>query len=106
VSKDNVISVNRVVVERFRPWRNDCGRFRARNPYTRRWSDGWWSSDYSRSGWCPGDVVAPLRVDLTDHLTPGPHTIGFNVEGVRPRDEDDHYGYWRLSAYAVGWTEE
>jgi hypothetical protein len=50
--------------------------------------------------------VAPLRVDLTDHLTPGPHTIGFNVEGVRPRDEDDHYGYWRLSAYAVGWTEE
>jgi hypothetical protein len=105
VSKDNVISVDGVVVERFRPWREDCREFRALNPYTRRWSDGWWSSDYSRSGWCPGDRVRPVRIDLTDHLAPGAHTLTFNVENVRPRDESDHYGYWRLSAYLIGWVD-
>jgi hypothetical protein len=106
VSKDNVISVDRVVVERFRPWRDDCRRFRDVNPYTRRWSDGWWSSDYSRSGWCPGDWVPPVALDLTDHLTPGRHTVGFNIEGVRPRGDDDHLGYWRVSSYVVGWIDE
>jgi len=103
VSKDNVISVDGVVVERFRPWRDDCRSLRELNPYTRRWSDGWWSSDYSRSGWCPGDVVHPVRLDLSDHLTPGEHTLSFNIENVRPRDENDHYGYWRLSAFLAMW---
>jgi hypothetical protein len=106
VSKDNVISVDGVVVERFRPWRDDCRRFRDVNPYTRRWSDGWWSSDYSRSGWCPGDYVPAVTLDVTDHLKPGEHVVTFNVENVRPRDENDHYGYWRLSSYLVGWTAE
>jgi hypothetical protein len=106
VSKDNVISVGGIVVERFRPWRDDCRRFRDVNPYTRRWSDGWWSSDYSRSGWCPGDWVEPVALDLTDHLGAGPHTVRFNVEGVRPRGEDDHLGYWRISSYLVGWEGE
>jgi hypothetical protein len=106
VSKDNVISVDGVVVERFRPWRDDCRRFRDVNPYTRRWSDGWWSSDYSRSGWCPGDWVPPVALDLTDHLNPGPHTVGFNIEGVRPKGDDDHLGYWRVSSYLVGWEAE
>lgn len=106
VSKDNVISVDGVVVERFRPWRDDCRRFRDINPYTRRWSDGWWSSDYSRSGWCPGDWVPPVTLDLTDHLGPGPHAVRFNIEGVRPRGDDDHLGYWRVSSYLVGWEGE
>jgi hypothetical protein len=106
VSKDNVISVDGIVVERFRPWRDDCRRFRDINPYTRRWSDGWWSSDYSRSGWCPGDWVPPVTLDLSDHLGPGPHAVTFNIEGVRPRGDDDHLGYWRVSSYLVGWGGE
>ncbi len=104
VSKDNVISVDDVVVYRFRPWRDDCDQLRAINPYCRRWSDGYWSSDYSRSGWCPGDIVLPVELDLTDHLTPGRHTIRFVVENVRPVDADGNYGYWRLSSYLTGWT--
>ncbi len=105
VSKDNVISVDGTVVYRFRPWRDDCREFRAVNPYTRRWSDGRWSSDYSRSGWCPGDWVPPVVLDLTDHLTPGKHVVRFSVENVRPRDESDHLGYWRVSSHLVGWEE-
>jgi hypothetical protein len=105
VSKDNVISVDGTVVHRFRPWRDDCRQFRGINPYTRRWSDGWWSSDYSRSGWCPGDRVAPLELDLSDHLGPGSHVVRFAVEDVRPKDDDGHFGYWRISSHLFGWTE-
>ena len=105
VTKDNVISVDGTVVYRFQPWRDDCRTFRPVNPYCRRWSDGWWSCDFDRSGWCPGDIVEPLELDLTDHLTPGQHSIKFMVEDVRPKDDDGNYGYWRMSAYLVGWKK-
>ncbi len=103
IAKPNVISVDGVVVHRYHPWRDDCRRFRDRNPYCARWTDGSWSSDYSRSGWCPGDVVAPLELDLTDHLTAGERTVRFVIEDMRPRDEQGHFGYWRVSAALVGW---
>lgn len=103
VSKDNVIRVDETVVYRYQPWRDDCREVREINPYTRRWSDGYWSSDYSRSGWCPGLKVEPLVLDLTDHLTPGEHKIRFMIENVRPKNEAGDYGYWRVSAYLVGW---
>jgi hypothetical protein len=104
-SKDNVITVDGTEVYRFKPWRDDCLRFRTINPYCARWADGSWSSDYSRSGWCPGDKVLPVTIDLTRHLTPGKHTIGFNIENVRPRDDDDHLGYWRVSSHLLGWRK-
>jgi len=104
VSKDHVITVDGKEVHRYRPWRTDCRAFRDRNPYCRRWFDGSWSADYDRSGWCPGDRVEPLVLDLTEHLPPGRHELGFRVVDIRPR-RGDHYGYWRLSAHAVGWTD-
>ncbi len=103
VTKDNVILVDGVEVHRFRPWRDDCGELRAINPYCARWSDGSWSSDYSRSGWCPGDVVEPTVVDLGAWLTPGEHEVTYRVEGIRPEDADGHLGYWRVSASLSGW---
>ena len=106
VSKDNVIYIDDCVVYRYKPWRNDCRGFREVNPYTRRWSDGSWSSDYSRSGWCPGDMVLPLELDLSDHLTPGVHTLRFVIENVRPKDDNDHFGYWRISSYLFGWDKK
>lgn len=105
ISKDNVISVDGQVVYRYQPWRNDCRQFREINPYTKRWSSGYWSSDFSRSGWCPGDWVEPLVIDLSDHLTPGKHTVTFRIENIRPKDENDNFGYWRVSSYLTGWKE-
>jgi hypothetical protein len=102
-TKDNVITVDGHEVFRLRPWRDDCLQFRAINPYCARWSDGSWSSDYSRSGWCPGDVVLPVVVDLSEYLTPGRHSIGFLIEDIRPEDEDGHFGYWRVSSHLLGW---
>lgn len=104
-SKDNVITIDGKEVHRFKPWRDDCLRFRTINPYCARWADGSWSSDYSRSGWCPGDKVLPIAIDLSEYLTPGKHTIEFNIENVRPRDDDDHLGYWRVSSHLLGWRK-
>jgi hypothetical protein len=104
-TKDNVISVDGAEVHRCRPWRDDCIEFRPLNPYCARWSDGTWSSDYSRSGWCPGDIVRPELIDLTDNLPPGDHTVTFDIPGVRPRDERGYHGYWRVSAHLLGWRE-
>lgn len=103
ISKANVISVDDVVAARFHPWRTDCRRFRDRNPYCARWTDGSWSSDYSRSGWCPGMEVLPTEFDLTDRLTPGRHNLRFVIEDMRPKDAAGHYGYWRVSAWLAGW---
>jgi len=105
VTKDHVIVVDGVEVTRFRPWRDDCRRFRDLNPYGRRWSDGSWSSDYGRSGWCPGDVVTPREIDLSAALPPGPHTMSLRIEGIRPMDAGKHFGYWRVSAALLGYEK-
>ena len=106
ISKDNVLLVDGVEVHRWRPWRDDCGELRHLNPYCARWSDGSWSSDYSRSGWCPGDVSRAEMIDLSRWLTPGGHILTWRVEDIRPArpdDPDGHHGYWRVSAAVVGW---
>lgn len=104
VSKDNVISVDGREVHRFRPWRDDCRRFRDVNPHCRRWFDGSWSADFSRSGWCPGDAVAPEIIDLTDRMPPGDHEVSIRVEDIRPEDESG-YGVWYVSAVLAGWMD-
>ena len=103
VSKDNVLTIDGVEAHRFRPWRDDCRQFRDVNPYCRRWFNGSWSADFSRSGWCPGDAVRPTSIDVTDRLPPGEHDLAFRVENIRSEDASG-YGYWRVSAVLVGWN--
>jgi hypothetical protein len=96
------IEVDGREVARLEPWRADCRQFRSINPYCRRWSDGSWSADYPRSGWCPGDQVAPIAIDLTAALIPGSHELTVRIPEIRPRGEDGHFGYWRISGYLLG----
>jgi len=105
VSKENVIAIDEVEIYRFNPWRDDCHAFRAKNPHCRRWSDGSWSSDYSRSGWCPSDAVHPIAIDVPEDLDPGPHVFRIAVDDIRPKDADGHHGYWRVSCHLLGWRE-
>jgi hypothetical protein len=102
VTKWNVVSIDGVEVARFQPWRDDCRRFRDVNPYGRRWTDGSWSPDYSRSGWCPGDAVLPRFLAVTPVPAAGRHDVRLRVEGVRPKDASG-LGYWRVSAALLGW---
>jgi len=101
--RTHLLMVDGREVHRFEPWREDCKTFRSVNPYCRRWSDGSWSADYSRSGWCPGDQVRPIPIDLTASLPPGRHQLVVRIPGIRPRDADGNFGYWRISGYLIGW---
>jgi hypothetical protein len=47
--------------------------------------------------------VTPVQFDLSDHLTAGSHRIRIAIEGMRPRDAEGHFGYWRVSAGLMGW---
>ena len=105
ITKDNVLRLDGREVFRWRPWRDDCDRLRALNPYCAKWADGMWSSDYARSGWCPGDIAPPLMIEL-GAVPAGSHTLAWTVEDIRakdPADPDGHHGYWRVSAAVVGW---
>ncbi|RMD91310.1 MAG: hypothetical protein D6813_07885 [Calditrichaeota bacterium] len=101
-TKDNVIAIDDQEVYRFRPWRDDCRNFRDRNPQSGRWGDTW-SSDFPRSGWCPGDIVYPVILDVTNVLVPGVHNIAYWVENIRKMESDGNGGYWRISSYISGW---
>lgn len=104
--KTNVITVDGEEVHRFEPWRDDCRELRDVNPYCRRWSDGSWSADYSRSGWCPGDWVRPTIIDVTDAVSGGgEHRVGVMIENVRPEDESGK-GVWHTSGVIVGWRND
>lgn len=84
-----------------KPWRTDGARFRAANPKAGRWNDKGKevrASDLPRSGWVAGDVVKPMAIDLTKHLTPGTHVIEYHVDGIKPATGGGK-GYWRVSSY-------
>ncbi len=91
------------------PWRTDGPNFRDVNPTSGRFdgnSDGdttdpypidVWSSDFPRSGWVPGDEVAPYLIDVTEYIEPGrTHDVELTIAGV------DINSYWRVSAYLSG----
>ena len=91
------------------PWRTDGPNFRSVNPTSARWDgngDGdvtdpypidFWSSDFPRSGWVPGDEVAPYEIDVTDYIAPGEvHTVSLTIDDVGDGS------YWRVSAYVSG----
>jgi len=102
-SKYNRISIDGVDMIRYKPWRNDCRDFRDRNPKSGRWGDTW-SSDFSRSGWCPGDIVHPMILDVTWFLQQGEHEISYLIENIRPKDASGE-GYWRTSSFLTGWGD-
>lgn len=103
------ISVDGVEVWSGIPWRTDGPNFRSVNPTSGRWDgnhDGdttdpypidQWSSDFPRSGWVPGDEVAPYKFDMTPYLgDAGTHTVSLTIDNM------DVNSFWRVSAYLSG----
>jgi hypothetical protein len=55
------------------------------------------SSDYSRSGWCPGSDVPPVEIPLGD-LSPGKQILSIDVPTAQPFS-DTEMNFWNVAAY-------
>lgn len=92
----------------FTPWRDDCASFRRFNPTSGVWMERtFWrgdslderiaSSDYSRSGWCPGSYVSPVEIPL-GNLEAGAHELRIQVPTAQPFTEGE-MNFWNVAAY-------
>ena len=80
------------------PWRCDCGRYREWNPVSGNFWNGLSSSDFSRSGWCPGTATQPVYFDLTG-LKPGDHTLTIAIPQGKPMEGG--FSHWNVSATLI-----
>jgi len=96
--KENVIYIDGVKRFTHTPWRCDCATFRDQNPVSGNFWNGLSSSDYSRSGWCPGTATNPVYFDLND-LKPGKHTI--RVAIPQGKDEGTNFSHWMVSGMVL-----
>lgn len=92
--KTNTILVDGRPMFSYTPWRCDCGRYREWNPVSGNFWNGTSSSDYSRSGWCPGTATQPVYFDLST-LEPGNHTIQVAIPQGAP--EEGSFSHWSVS---------
>lgn len=92
--KANTILIDGKPLCTYTPWRCDCGRYREWNPVSGNFWNGTSSSDYSRSGWCPGTATQPVYFDLS-FLAPGRHTIAVAIP--QGPDEEGSFSHWCVS---------
>ena len=97
--KPNEILLDGARVAHFVPWRSDCGTFRERNPSSGNFWNGLSSSDFSRSGWCPGATVSPVIIPL-ENLGPGRHRLEVAIP-MGPR-EGGSFSSWNVSGVLIG----
>ncbi|MBO7444874.1 MAG: DUF4412 domain-containing protein [Bacteroidales bacterium] len=99
VPKENTLLIDGKRYYSFTPWREDCGTYRTSNPASGNFWNGMSSSDYSRSGWCPGTATQPVHVNLTG-LKPGPHTLTVAIPQGEP--EGGSFSAWNVSGVLIG----
>ena len=92
--KENAIFIDGVKLFTHTPWRCDCATFRDQNPVSGNFWNGVSSSDYSRSGWCPGTATNPVYFDLNG-LKPGKHKL--RVAIPQGKDEGESFSHWMVS---------
>ena len=92
--KENAIYIDGVKQFTHTPWRCDCSTFRDQSPVSGNFWNGVSSSDYSRSGWCPGTATNPVYFDLSG-LKPGKHTL--RVAIPQGKDEGESFSHWMVS---------
>ena len=92
--KTNTILIDGKPAFTYTPWREDCGCYRRFNPVSGNFWNGMSSSDYSRSGWCPGTATQPVYFDLSG-LEPGTHTITITIPQGEPLGGS--FSHWSVS---------
>ena len=96
--KTNTILIDGEPAFTYTPWREDCGCYRRFNPVSGNFWNGMSSSDYSRSGWCPGTATQPVYFDLS-YLKPGHHTITVAIPQGEPLGGS--FSHWAVSGVLI-----
>ena len=106
--RDNIIKVDNEIKLNYPAWRDDCASFRRFNPSSGVWFEETTfkgetikeriaSSDYSRSNWCPGSSVKPVKIHLGD-LEEGNHIFSYQIPNAQPTT-DKFWNHWNVSFY-------
>lgn len=97
--KLNEIFIDDRKIFTYTPWRTDCATYREYNPSSGNFVNGLSSSDYSRSGWCPGTITNPVYIPL-NNLKPGKHTL--KVAIPMGKKEGSSFSSWNISGVLIG----
>ena len=95
VPKQNTILIDGTPVFTHTPWRQDCGCYRDLNPVSGNFWNGLSSSDFSRSGWCPGTATQPVYFDMTPWADGKEHTLTVAIPQGKP--VEGMFSHWAVS---------
>ncbi len=99
VPKQNTILIDGKVAFTHTPWRQDCGCYRDLNPVSGNFWNGMSSSDFSRSGWCPGTATQPVYFDLTPWADGMEHTLTVAIPQGKP--VEGMFSHWAVSGVLI-----
>jgi hypothetical protein len=95
VPKQNTILIDGRPAFTHTPWRQDCGCYRDLNPVSGNFWNGLSSSDFSRSGWCPGTATQPVYFDLSPWADGREHTLTVAIPQGKP--VEGMFSHWAVS---------
>ena len=99
VPKTNTILIDGKVAFTHTPWRQDCGCYRDLNPVSGNFWNGLSSSDFSRSGWCPGTATQPVYFDLSPWADGKEHTLTVAIPQGKP--VEGMFSHWAVSGTLI-----
>ena len=99
VPKTNTILIDGKVAFTHTPWRQDCGCYRDLNPVSGNFWNGLSSSDFSRSGWCPGTATQPVYFDMTPWADGEEHTLTIAIPQGKP--VEGMFSHWAVSGTLI-----
>ena len=99
VPKQNTILVDGKPAFTHTPWRQDCGCYRDLNPVSGNFWNGLSSSDFSRSGWCPGTATQPVYFDLSPWADGREHTLTVAIPQGKP--VEGMFSHWAVSGVLI-----
>ncbi len=99
IPKTNTILIDGKPAFTHTPWRQDCGCYRDLNPVSGNFWNGLSSSDFSRSGWCPGTATQPVYFDLSPWIDGMDHTMTVAIPQGKP--VEGMFSHWAVSGALI-----
>ena len=99
VPKQNTILIDGKTAFTHTPWRQDCGCYRDLNPVSGNFWNGLSSSDFSRSGWCPGTATQPVYFDFSPWADGEEHNLTVAIPQGKP--VEGMFSHWAVSGTLI-----